>query len=494
MDLRSVYGATASVYWVYSRWSASDPDATVTGRVAATTALAAGTPDFVHRVDTWSADSVADDWGTWADRATWTAAAADVSRAHSASEVLAGPAQQFVVSPASARLAALDPSAVGDAVTATVADTLGVPVDEVAARLAAGASYGDLGSEAGVPDPVLLDRVRTALPDVGDDVLRAAVAEQVVRHAGPLDAAALQAPPMAGGSATQVLALTLDRTAALLRTTSADLMGRLSGGESLTGTAAALGIRPDVLLDAVRWDLPPQTPGWDDRLALAAQVAGDTASVTELPSQPVAGQRFEVASAAGPSSVTVQLDTTAGLLGLTTDDLMAQLSSGARLGDLADAAGVGHDALVDAVVTDLPARTEGWSDVLELAEQVVGSASSATVVPDGAGPAAAVGAAPTDGRRFVVDIGTGPQPVETPLDATVAALGTTLPDLQGALDGGLSLDDVAAASGLSHSDLLDALVADLPGQTPGWDDVYALAEQVAVTRTSEALTTGAPEV
>ena len=84
--------------------------------------------------------------------------------------------------------------------------------------------------------------------------------------------------------------------------------------------------------------------------------------------------------------------------------------------------------------------------------------------------------------------------METPLDATVAALGTTLPDLQGALDGGLSLDDVAAASGLSHSDLLDALVADLPGQTPGWDDVYALAEQVAVTRTSEALTTGAPEV
>ena len=493
MDLRSVYGATASVYWVYERWSAADPDATVTGRVSAATALAAGTPDFVHRVDTWAPDSVEGDWAAWSDRATWTAAAADVSRAHSASEVLAGPAQQFVVSPAAARFAALDPVQTGDAVTAAVADPLGLSVDDVAARVTAGASLADLAAEAGLPDAVLLDRVRAALPDVGDDVLVTAVAEQVARHHGPLDAAALRVPPMAGGAATQVLALTLDRTAALLRTTPSDLMGRLSAGDSLTGLAQQRGIAPWVLLDAVRWDLPPQTPGWDDRTALAGQVAGDTASVTELPPQPLAGQLFEVASEAGTTSVTVSLDATAALLGTTTDDLMAQLSAGARLADVADGAGVTHDALVDAVLTDLPARTDGWSDVLELAEQVVGSATSATVVPDAGGSADAVGAPPEAGRRFVVDVGTGAQSVETALSSTTALLGTTLPELQALLDGGLSLDDVAQSLGVAHGDLLDALVADLPGTTPGWDDVYALAEQVAVTRTSEALANGAPE-
>jgi hypothetical protein len=494
VDPRSVYGATASVFWVYERWSASTPDATVTGRVNAATALAAGTPDFVHRVDTWSPDAVEADWAAWSDRATWTAAAADVSRTSSAAQVLAGPAQQFVVSPAAARLAALDPAQVADAVTAAVGDPLGMSVDDVTARLAVGASLADLAAEAGVPDPVLLDRIRAALPDPGDDVLAAAVADRVARHAGPLDAATLQVSPMAGGEATQVLALTLDRTAALLRTTPSDLMGRLSGGASLASLAQARGLSQGALLDAVRWDLPPQTPAWDDRLALAAQVAGDAASVTEVPPQPVAGQLFAVASEAGPSSLTVSLDATAALLGTTTDDLMAQLSAGETLGGLADAAGVTHDDLVDAVLTDLPARTEGWSDAAELAEQVIGSASSATVVPEaGAGAAGGGGAAPTQGRRFVVDVGTGPQPVETTLDATLSVLGTTLPELAALLDAGMSLDAVAQAAGLTHGDLLDALVADLPGQTPGWDDVYALAEQVAVTRASEPLTPPAPE-
>ena len=491
MDLRSVYGANASVYWVYERWSASAPDATVTGKVNAATALAAGTPDFVHRVDTWSPDSVAADWDSWSDRTTWTAAAADVSRAGSAAQALAGPAQQFVVSPAAARLAALDPAQVADAVAAAVTDPLALTVEDVADRLAGGASLADLAAEAGVPDDALLERVRAALPDLGDDVLAAAVAERVARHAGPLDAATLQLPPMAGGPATQVLALTLDRTAALLRTTPDALMSTLSGGSSLADLARARGVSGGALLDAVRWDLPPQTPGWDDRIALAEQVAGDTTSVTETPPQPLAGQLFEVTAEAGTTSVTVSLDATAALLGTTTDELMAQLSAGATLNDLADGLGVAHEDLVDAVLTDLPARTDGWSDAAELAEQVAASAASVTVVPD-AGDAAPAGA-PEAGRRFVVDVGAGPEAVETGLGTTLALLGSSLPDLHALLDEGLSLDDVAQAAGVTHGDLLDALVTDLPGLPPGWDDVYAFAEQVAATRVSEAFGGAAPE-
>lgn len=107
-----------------------------------------------------------------------------------------------------------------------------------------------------------------------------------------------------------------------------------------------------------------------------------------------------------------------------------------------------------------------------------------TVVPEAGDGAPA--SPPESGRRFVVDVGTGPEPVETALDATVALLGTALPDLGALLDAGLSLDDVAQVVGVTHGDLLDALVADLPGLPPGWDDVYAFAEQVAVTLVSES--------
>lgn len=474
MDLRTVFGPNVSLMWAYQRWSAAEPDVTVTARVQATSAVAAVPPTLAHRVDSWEPSAVQDDWNAWSLRSTWTRAAADLANSQAP---LTTKAQQFIVSPAAARLAAEPVEALTTALTAAVVPLLGLSSDEISGRLSDGASLTDLAVERGVRHGDLVNTVRAALPDLHDPILQTAAAEQVADTAGLIGPSGLFVAAVSGGDETQVLALSLDSTAGLLSLSAEELMDRLSGGASLNDLAAAAGIDNEALIDAVLTDLPPQLPGWSNAVALAEQLAADRTSTTETPApappDPPAQQLFTLDPGTGPQTLALGLDSTAALLGVSTDALMARLSDGATLNDLADAAGVTHDDLIHAVLTDLPAELAGWGDVLDAAEQVSAWGYSFTDPPP-----AADGAAPTP-HQFTLDSAAGAQTLSVRLDATATLLGSTAEALSQSLSEGMALNDLADAAGVAHEDLIDAILTDLPAQTPAWPDVTELAERIA---------------
>jgi uncharacterized protein YidB (DUF937 family) len=476
VDLQSDYGVNSSLMWSYLRWSATDPGAAVTGRIYSGDALQSTTPTYVHRVDTYTSGSVESDWSSWSLRSTWTQAAASMSDPQSA---LSAPAQQFIVSHGTAELAAMSPEAVAGSVINAVSPLLGMSASDVTTGLDAGQSLSDLAATTGTSHGDLVNAIRSALPDLHDPILQTAAAEQLAENAGPLDTSALQVAPSSGGDETQVLALSLSTTANLLGLTPTDLMARLSQGASLNSVADSRGISHTDLITAVQSDLPPQTPGWTDRAALAEQIAADTTSATEMPTT---GQRFTFDLGSGPQTMTLSLDNTANLLGATSDSLMLALSQGFTLNDIADGAGVAHNDLINALSTDLPSWAPNWIDANALAEQLAATSRSATIE--------APAVAPTSGQQFTVDpgTGTGPQTLTVSLDATAALLSTTTTDLMAQLSAGTSLNTIADGLSVSHSDLIDALVTDLPTRTSGWTDVNALAEQLAAATDSTTLT------
>lgn len=108
MGLQSTYGVNSSLMWAYQRWSSVDPATAVTGRVYSGDALKSATPAYAHRVDEYTPGSVASDWSSWSLRSTWTQAAASVAATQ---PTLTAPAQQFIVSSATADLASQSPDA-----------------------------------------------------------------------------------------------------------------------------------------------------------------------------------------------------------------------------------------------------------------------------------------------------------------------------------------------------------------------------------------------
>jgi hypothetical protein len=164
---------------------------------------------------------------------------------------------------------------------------------------------------------------------------------------------------------------------------------------------------------------------------------------------------------------------------------MAQLSQGASLNSIADGLGVSHSDLTDALLADLPAQTPGWNDVMALADQLAATTGSTTIGQPPADPVV-----PIAGQQFMLDAGTGPQPVTMSFDATANLLSTTPSDLMAQLSQGASLNSIADGLGVSHSDLTDALLADLPAQISGWDDITALVDQLAAA--TDSTTTTAP--
>lgn len=497
MDVSPVSGVTAALRWSYERWSATDPNTTVTGQVDAASALAGTAPSLSHQVDTWTPGSVEADWNLWSLRATWTQAAAALASASASgtdtppagSPVSPVPVQQFIVSPAAATLASTTPAKLTTAVTKAVAPLLRMTASQVAARLTAGASLSDLAAERKVDHGALVNAVRTGVPDVRDPVLQTYAAARLADTPGPLDLSTIPLPATAGGDRTQVLGLTLDRTAELIGTTPGDLMQRLSRGSSLTDEAALAGIDRDTLLATLVDDLPPQLPGWASREVLAGLIAGDTASTTERAAPPPPGpppeQRFTFDNEFGTSTFGLRLGATATLLGATPDDLMRYLSRGGSLTDAAQAAGVSQDDLRNAVLTDLPVETPGWADAAELADLIVSDTASVTFPPPSdPGP-------PDPRQEFFLDNGFGGTTTALSLTATADLLSQTPEYVMRRLSHGVSLNDLADVAGVSHQDLIDAVLSDLPAQTPGWTDALALAEALAADTSS---TTNPPPV
>jgi hypothetical protein len=73
----------------------------------------------------------------------------------------------------------------------------------------------------------------------------------------------------------------------------------------------------------------------------------------------------------------------------------------------------------------------------------------------------------------------GPPAGKGPFDAVSSLLGMSADDIADQVKGGKSLDDLAKAKGVSHSDLVAALKAGAPSELQGTDGLDAMVEQIA---------------
>lgn len=124
------------------------------------------------------------------------------------------------------------------------------------------------------------------------------------------------------------------------------------------------------------------------------------------------------------------LEAAATALGMTTDELKAELEAGATIAQVAADEGVDVDTVIDAMVTE---ATDG------IRERITAIVN---------------GEAPLGGP------GRGPRGFGARLDAVADALGVTEDELHTALQDGQSIADVAAAEGVDVQTVIDALVAD----------------------------------
>jgi len=182
-------------------------------------------------------------------------------------------------------------------------------------------------------------------------------------------------------------------------------------------------------------------------------VSSINSSVASSASNPLA--RPERHHRGGPD-----LSKVADLLGMTTDDLRQAVKSGSTMNDLAAAKGVSHDDLITAIKAGMAQRPGGASS------NAAGAAVSAAADPDndgdvdsiaekiaaGKGPRGPGGPPPAGGGRRP----TGVNQADTDTAEKVATLlNMTKDELFSAVTSGTSLGDLAAAQGVSATDVLN---------------------------------------
>ena len=377
------------------------------------------------------------------------------------------PVQRFTVSPDLAEVPGIDLPDLQRAVTTAVAARLGTGTVDLASAAASGYTLADMADITGTSRDDLLATVQRQLPgSLASSTAGRAIAERIAATAGPITQQTLDLPITTPGLDTRAVTVTLSGTAGLLGMGAADLTATLAAGGSLGELADARGIGRDDLLAAVRADLPPDTPGWTDPDALAAQLAGTTTSSTVR--QPV--QQFTVrpdlaqAAALDLSDLQSAVERAAAdRLGTGVADLQAAASAGYTLDDLADVTGTSRDDLSAAVQQALPGDLRTSALGHELARRITATAGPFT--PQLLDLPATI---PGTDQTVTVTLGT-----------TADLLGIGERDLPAQLSGGRSLDDLADARGVSHDDLRAAVRADLPADAAGWDDPDALADRIA---------------
>jgi hypothetical protein len=138
-----------------------------------------------------------------------------------------------------------------------------------------------------------------------------------------------------------------------------------------------------------------------------------------------------------------QLDAAAEALGMTTDELQAELESGKTIADVAGERSVDLDTVIDAIVADVTA------DVREHVTDMVNGELPEPSFGHGRGPG--MGRGP--GHGFGIAFRAG-------LDTAAEAIGISEDDLRTALEGGQSVAQVAEANGVDAQTVIDTLVAE----------------------------------
>ena len=135
------------------------------------------------------------------------------------------------------------------------------------------------------------------------------------------------------------------------------------------------------------------------------------------------------------------LDAAAKAIGISTDDLLAQLKDGKTIADVAKAKGVSVQKVIDAMVA--AAKKDFDADIEKLITDQVNGTFERPDAPGGPG-------GPHRGFGFRGGFG---------LDAAAKAIGVSTDDLLAQLKDGKTIADVAKAKGVSTQKVIDAMVA-----------------------------------
>jgi uncharacterized protein (DUF433 family) len=135
------------------------------------------------------------------------------------------------------------------------------------------------------------------------------------------------------------------------------------------------------------------------------------------------------------------LDAAAKAIGISTDDLLAQLKDGKTIADVAQAKGVATQKVIDAMVAAAKAQFD--SDIEKLVTDQVNGTFERPHGPGGPG-------GPNRGFGFRGGFG---------LDAAAKAIGVSTDDLLAQLKDGKTIAEVAKAKGVSAQKVIDAMVA-----------------------------------
>jgi flagellar motility protein MotE (MotC chaperone) len=250
----------------------------------------------------------------------------------------------------------------------------------------------------------------------------------------------------------------LDVAAETLGLTTDELRAELESGKTLAEVAADQGVSVDDLVAALVAEVTADIQAKVDAGELDADRAAEiTSSLTEKVTAMVNGEkpvRGDGFGRGGPRGFGPGpgLDAAAETLGLTSDELVAELRSGRTLADVASTQGVNVDDLVAAIVADETAEIQARVDAGELdadrAAEITSSLSERVT-------AMVNGEKPVRGDGF----GHG-GPKGFGLDVAADTLGLTVDELTAGLRSGQTLADMASAQGVSVDDLVAAIVAE----------------------------------
>ena len=166
-------------------------------------------------------------------------------------------------------------------------------------------------------------------------------------------------------------------------------------------------------------------------------------------------------------------------LGLSTDDLRAQLANGQSLADVAQASGKSVDGLTQAIA-DAITKTDGSANATSIAERIV-SASPGTQRPGGFRPSGGdFGAQLAQATR-----GSGGASGASGFDAIRNAvndfLGLTDDQVRSQLDQGQTLGQIAQANGKSADDLEQTIAKAIASADPN-ADANGIAQTIVSTQ------------
>jgi uncharacterized protein (DUF433 family) len=170
-------------------------------------------------------------------------------------------------------------------------------------------------------------------------------------------------------------------------------------------------------------------------------VAGVVLGSTTSSSAATAGSTTTAKADKGMHGRGLGLDAAAKAIGISTDDLLAQLKNGKTIADVAKAKGVSVQKVIDAMVA--AAKTEFDANIEKMITDRVNGTFERPDAPGGPG-------GPHRGFGFRGGFG---------LDAAAKAIGVSTDDLLAQLKNGKTIADVAKAKGVSSQKVIDAMVA-----------------------------------